>query len=223
MIREVARADPRCGHFGKVTSGKPPNPLDSHISATSNSLSFSPRLPELADQANRRMHLLPCQLALPCQCMSRCNAVDACPLVTPCRCSKPCGAETGTQLESISSCVPVSTASPFPPHVPVSTATLPTSWQSGRGNLGRTKAETGDGQRPAASQVREGGDLHGRSAPGYTEEIWAENRATRGRHPSADPGAKTGEGGTMTPCLSLSGLVRNRKSTSLNPENSISR
>ena len=29
--------------------------------------------------------------------------------------------------------------------------------RSGRGNLGRTKAETGDGQRPAASQVREGG------------------------------------------------------------------
>ena len=55
----------------------------------------------------------------------------------------------------------------------------------------------------------------------------------RGRHPSADPGAKTGEGGTMPPCLSLSGLVRNRKidvsqphdrnSLSLNPENSISR
>jgi len=64
VIREVARADPRSGHFGKVTSGKPPNPLDSHISATSNSLSFSPRLPELADQANRRMHLLRCQLPL---------------------------------------------------------------------------------------------------------------------------------------------------------------
>jgi hypothetical protein len=33
----------------------------------------------------------------------------------------------------------------------------------------------------------------------YTEKTWAEDRATRERDPSADPGTKTGAGGTMPP------------------------
>ena len=119
--------------------------------------------------------------------------------------------------------LPVSTASPFPPHVRVSTATLPTSWQVGPRQSGPHESRNRRRPTPSGEPDPSRRDLHGRNAPGYTEGIWAENRATRGRHPSADPGAKTGEDGTMTPCLSLSGLVRNRKSTSLNPENSISR
>ena len=39
----------------------------------------------------------------------------------------------------------------------------------------------------------------------YTEATWAEDRATRGRDPSADPGAKTGVGGRMPP-LPISGI-----------------
>jgi hypothetical protein len=105
----------------------------------------------------------------------------------------------------------------------LSVRTLPTSWQVGPRQSGPHESRNWRRPTPSGEPGPRRRDLHGRSAPGYTEEIWAENRATRGRHPSADPGAKTGEGGTMTPCLSLSGLVRNRKSTSLNPENSISR
>jgi len=40
-------------------------------------------------------------------------------------------------------------------------------------------------------------------------ETWAEDRATRGRDPSADPGAKTGEGSTMLP-HGLPGLAQMR-------------
>ncbi len=43
----------------------------------------------------------------------------------------------------------------------------------------------------------------------YTEKTWAEDRATRGRDPSADPGAKTGAGGTMPP-HGLPGLAQMR-------------
>src|SRR3954452_5120810 len=43
----------------------------------------------------------------------------------------------------------------------------------------------------------------------YIEGAWAEDRATRGRDPSAGPGAKTGEGGTMPP-HGLPGLARKR-------------
>jgi hypothetical protein len=43
------------------------------------------------------------------------------------------------------------------------------------------------------------------SAVRYTEATWAEDRATRGRDPSADPGAKTGVGGGMPP-LRISGI-----------------
>jgi hypothetical protein len=91
----------------------------------------------------------------------------------------------------------------------------------------KQKLATANAQRRARSEKE------GFARSQSSEETWAEDRATRGRHPSADPGAKTGEGGTMPPCLSLSGLVRNRKidvsqphdrnSLSLNPENSISR
>jgi hypothetical protein len=42
-------------------------------------------------------------------------------------------------------------------------------------------------------------DLHGHRSLEYTEKTWAEDRATRGRDPSADSGAKTREGGTMPP------------------------
>jgi len=41
----------------------------------------------------------------------------------------------------------------------------------------------------------------------YAEKAWAEDRATRGRDPSADPDAKTGAGG-RTPPLGLSGIGR---------------
>ena len=46
------------------------------------------------------------------------------------------------------------------------------------------------------------------SVAGYTEVTWAEDRATRGRDPSADPGAKTGVGG-RTPPLGIPGIGRN--------------
>ena len=52
----------------------------------------------------------------------------------------------------------------------------------------------------------------GRSDVRYTEATWAEDRATRGRDPSADPGAKTGVGG-RTPPLGIPGIGRN----ALNP------
>ena len=41
--------------------------------------------------------------------------------------------------------------------------------------------------------------LLGHRPLGYIERAWAVDRATRGRDPSTDPGAKTGEGGTMPP------------------------
>ena len=48
--------------------------------------------------------------------------------------------------------------------------------------------------------------LPGGRRPRYTAGAWAEERATRGRDPSADPGAKTGAGGTMPP-LGIPGLA----------------
>ena len=48
----------------------------------------------------------------------------------------------------------------------------------------------------------------GRSAES-TGGAWAEDRATRGRDPSADPGAKTAPGGTMPP-LGIPGLAQKR-------------
>ena len=76
------------------------------------------------------------------------------------------------------------------------------------GHLGRAEREAGEGQRQKASQDRgERNCRHSRAR--YTEETWAEDRATRGRDPSADSGAKTGEGGTMLP-HGLPGLARKR-------------
>jgi hypothetical protein len=43
------------------------------------------------------------------------------------------------------------------------------------------------------------------SVVSYTEPTWAEDKATRGRDPSADPGAKTGVGSMMLP-LGNSGI-----------------
>ena len=43
----------------------------------------------------------------------------------------------------------------------------------------------------------------------YTGRTWAEDRATRERDPSANPGAKTGVGGT-TPPLGIPGLAAKR-------------
>jgi hypothetical protein len=66
-------------------------------------------------------------------------------------------------------------------------------------------ARMGDGQHAAAGQGEGGEPLPGPSALRYTEATWAEDRATRGRDPSADPGAKTGAGGRMPP-LPISGI-----------------
>ena len=54
------------------------------------------------------------------------------------------------------------------------------------------------------------------SVAGYTEVTWAEDRATRGRDPSAEPGAKTGVGG-RTPPLGIPGIGRK----AINPITSI--
>jgi hypothetical protein len=60
------------------------------------------------------------------------------------------------------------------------------------------------------SRQRSGPELRSRPLPGggvlrYTEVTWAEDRATRGRDPSADSGAKTGVGSRMLP-LCISGI-----------------
>ena len=49
--------------------------------------------------------------------------------------------------------------------------------------------------------------LPDQSVAGYTEVTWAEDRAARGRDPSADSGAKTGVGG-RTPPLGIPGIGR---------------
>jgi hypothetical protein len=49
--------------------------------------------------------------------------------------------------------------------------------------------------------------LPDQSVAGYTEVTWAEERATRGRDRSAEPGAKTGVGG-RTPPLGIPGIGR---------------
>lgn len=63
--------------------------------------------------------------------------------------------------------------------------------------------------------------LPGGRGPRYTAGAWAEDRATRGRDPSADPGAKTGAGGTMPP-LGIPGLAQCDKSTNRPPTAAIS-
>ena len=60
--------------------------------------------------------------------------------------------------------------------------------------------------RPRLPSGRPGPRLPGGRSAEYTGGAWAEDRATRGRDPSADPGAKTGAGGTMPP-LGIPGLA----------------
>ena len=63
--------------------------------------------------------------------------------------------------------------------------------------------------RPHLASGRPSPELPGGRRAEYTGGAWAEDRATRGRDPSAAPGAKTGEGGTMPP-HGLPGLARKR-------------
>jgi|GEM_PF-5313968 len=75
--------------------------------------------------------------------------------------------------------------------------------------MGGTTPEVGGGRCQTASQDP-GGEILLRHGPlSYSEVTWAEDRATRGRDPSADPGAKTGMGGTMPP-LGFPRLARMR-------------
>ena len=71
------------------------------------------------------------------------------------------------------------------------------SWPRGNA-IGQLPRGTG---QPGSRRRR----LPGRDALRYTEATWAEDRATRGRDPSADPGAKTGVGG-RTPPLRIPGI-----------------
>ena len=70
----------------------------------------------------------------------------------------------------------------------------------------REKLAVADARRRARPRRRR---LLSHSPLSYIERTWAEDRATRGRDLSADPGAKTGEGGTMPP-HGLPGLARKR-------------
>jgi hypothetical protein len=83
--------------------------------------------------------------------------------------------------------------------------------RSRRGDLGGAAPETGAGRRPSARQGQGEGirSLLGHGRLSYNEGAWVEDRATRGRDPSADPGAKTGAGGTMPP-HGLPGLAQKR-------------
>jgi hypothetical protein len=63
--------------------------------------------------------------------------------------------------------------------------------------------------RPRLASRRPGPGLPGGRSAEYTGGAWAEDRATRGRDPSADPGAKTGAGGRMPP-LGIPGLASMR-------------
>jgi hypothetical protein len=68
----------------------------------------------------------------------------------------------------------------------------------------------GGDRPPGAGRDRPArGGLPAGSDPGYAGGTRAEDRATRGRDPSADPGAKTGMGG-RTPPLGIPGLARKR-------------
>ena len=63
--------------------------------------------------------------------------------------------------------------------------------------------------RPRPESRRPDPGLPGGRSAEYTGGAWAEDRATRGRDPSADPGAKTGAGGRMPP-LGIPGLAQMR-------------
>ena len=92
---------------------------------------------------------------------------------------------------------------------PSATSRRPTSWpvvprRSGRRGARNWRRPTpGGAPRPRRRSLLS----HGRLS--YSEGAWAEDRATRGRDPSADPGAKTGAGGTMPP-HGLPGLAQKR-------------
>ena len=63
--------------------------------------------------------------------------------------------------------------------------------------------------RPRLASGRPSPGLPGGRSAEYPGGAWAEDRATRGRDPSTDPGAKTGAGGTMPP-LGIPGLASMR-------------
>jgi hypothetical protein len=63
--------------------------------------------------------------------------------------------------------------------------------------------------RPRLASRRPGPGLPGGRSAEYIGGTWAEGRATRGRDPSAVPGAKTGAGGRMPP-LGIPGLASMR-------------
>ena len=69
------------------------------------------------------------------------------------------------------------------------------------GDRSRRRPLPGVGPRPRRRELPD------QSAAGYTEVTWAEDRATRGRDPRADRGAKTGMGG-RTPPLGIPGIGR---------------
>ncbi len=63
--------------------------------------------------------------------------------------------------------------------------------------------------RPRLARGRPSPELPGGRRAQYTGGARAEERATRGRDPSADPGAKTGAGGRRPP-LGIPGLAPKR-------------
>jgi hypothetical protein len=82
----------------------------------------------------------------------------------------------------------------------------------GRGPLDRLLAQARDpgrSPRPRLARGRPGPGLPGGRSAASTGKARAEDRATRGRDPSADPGAKTGAGGRMPP-LGIPGLASMR-------------
>ncbi len=79
-------------------------------------------------------------------------------------------------------------------------------WADRRGKLAAAQARRTTRQEIGPQSTDEG---FARARPGVHWGTWAEDRATRGRDPSADPGAKTGKGGRMPP-LGIPGLARKR-------------
>jgi hypothetical protein len=82
----------------------------------------------------------------------------------------------------------------------------------GRGFLYILLVQARDPRRiplPRLASGRPSPELPGSRGPEYTGRAWAEDRATRGRDPSADPSAKTGAGG-RTPPLGIPGLAPTR-------------
>src|ERR1700730_16185089 len=82
-----------------------------------------------------------------------------------------------------------------------------TSWLVAPMRSGQREDKSWRPRTPGAEPRRRRRKLPEQGAPRYIEGTWAEDRATRGRDPSADPGAETGEGGT-TPPHGLPGLAQ---------------